>query len=43
MEAKPGHQQEKDLNTIQTAELKFLTSVKGCSILDKINHEQIKK
>ena len=33
----------KYLNKIQSSEIKFLRSVKGCSILDKIKNEEIRK
>ena len=33
----------KDLSRIQAAEMKFLRSVKGCTILDKVRNENIRR
>ena len=33
----------KDLSRIQAAEMKFLRSIKGCTILDKIRNEDIRR
>ena len=33
----------KHLNKVQAAEIRFLKSVKNCSVLDKINNEYIRK
>ena len=33
----------KDLRRIQAAEMKFLKSIKGCTILDKVRNEDIRK
>jgi hypothetical protein len=41
MAAKHGHR-ERDWNRIQAAEMKYLRTVKGCTRLDQIRHEDIR-
>jgi hypothetical protein len=36
MEEKPGYQRKKNINQIYSAQIKFLRSVKCCSVLDEI-------
>lgn len=41
-EAKPGFEQN-DLNKIHPTETKFLRSVEGCTVLDKIQNENFRR
>jgi hypothetical protein len=42
MEANVG-QWERDTQKLQAAEMRFLKSVKGCTRLDKVRNEEIRK
>jgi hypothetical protein len=43
MEANVGQWEKRDTQRVQAAEMRFLRSVKGCTRLDKIRNEDVRK